>query len=183
MDNQLFIEALSKLRPSSTFLTIRGYSNDHGEVADYSIIFHINYRSALERSLLQLESIVPENDLEAQAKKELITSYKTSLEKMDTIPLEEAEENYTYFKDENGHPIKGVKLHKENNTLYLYGLVVHKRVLIPGNYKEVKSRPLTLAKNKLKRDLSVNKFRQFKILPSQIEEINVEHLSMLVDKD
>ena len=59
------------------------------------------------------------------------------------------------------------------------GLVVHKRVLIPGNYKEVKSRPLTMAKNKLKRDLPVSKFRQFKITSEQVEEINVEHLSLL----
>ena len=143
----------------------------------------MSYRSALERSILHLESVVPETDLEAQAKKELITSYKTSLDKVDTVPLEEVEDNYSHFKDENGQMIKGVKLHKETNTLHLYGLVVYKRVLIPGNYKEVKSRPLTLAKNKLKKDLPVNKFRQFKLLSSQVEEINVEHLSMLVGKD
>jgi hypothetical protein len=183
MNTQQFIKTLSKLRPSSTFLTLKGYSNEHGEVADYSIVFHISYRSALERSILMLESLVPENDLEAQAKNELLLSYNNSLNKIEDFSIEEMEDNtYSHFKDENGNYIKGIKLHNTTDILHLYGLVANKRILIPGDYKEVKSRPLTLAKNKLKKNLPVNRFRQFKILPSQVEEINVENLNFLIEE-
>lgn len=179
MDQKAFVAELAKLRPSSTFLTLKGYRNESSEVADFSIVFHMSYESALKRSIAALESIVPEDPLEAVAKTELIDGYNASLNKMAVTPIEEIDDAYTRFFDENGKYIKGVKLHTETNILHLYGLVNSKRVIIPGNYPKRNKRALTIAKDKLRKLCPVDKFRQFKIDPSYVDVISVENLSLL----
>jgi len=179
MNQTKFVAELSKLRPSATFLSILGYRNEYSEVADYSLIFHMSYQNALKRSLLALESIVPTSDLESVAKQELVAGFQKSLDKMAETPLEELEDGYTRFFDEDGKYIKGVKLHDATNTLHLYGLVAHKRVLMPGDYPKSNKRPLTMAKDKLRKLCPVSKFRQFRITPDQVNSISVENLSLL----
>jgi hypothetical protein len=178
--NQLqFVSELAKLRPSSTFLTLLGYRNEHSEVADYSIVFHISYENALKRSITALEGVVPADDLQVRAKRELIDGYNTSLAKMATTPVEEIDDAYTRFFDSDGSYIKGVKVHTATNTLHLYGLVNHKRVLMPGIYPHTNRRELTIAKDKLRKLCPVGKFRQFRITPDQVDSISVENLSLL----
>lgn len=179
MNNQDLVSELGKLRTSATFLSLMGYRNESGEVADFSIVFHISYENAIKRSILALEPVIPENDLEAQAKRELIDGYKNSLAKMATTPIEEIEDAYTRFTDEDGTHIKGVKLHTETDTLHLFGLVNSKRVIIPGQYKSSNKRPLTIAKDKLRKLCPVDKFRQFKLVSTQVDRISVENLSLL----
>lgn len=179
MNKNQFVTELAKLRTSSTFLSLIGYRNDYSEVSDYNIIFHISYESALKRSLLSLETVIPANDLEVQAKKELIESFQKSLVKSETIPVEEIDDAYTRFFDDDGKHIKGVKLHTETDTLHLYGLVQYKRVIIPGAYPKQNKRELTIVKDKLRKLCPVNRFRQFKITSSQVDSISVEHLSLL----
>lgn len=177
MNTEQFVAELSKLRPGSTFLTLKGYRNASSEVADYSIIFHMSYKNALERSITTLEAVVPVTDLEATAKQELIDGYSQSLKRIED--KEEIDDAYTRFFDSDGTPIKGVKLHTESETLHLYGLVVHKKVIMPGNYKKVNKKELTIAKDKLRKLCPVEKFRQFKILPDQVDKITVDKLSLL----
>lgn len=178
--NQIqFVTELGKLRTSSTFLTLKGYRSESGEVADYNIVFHMSYKNALLRSIAVLESIIPEDELEAQAKKECLESFMTSLDKMENTPIEEIEDSYRRFTDSDGQYIKGVKLHEETNTLHVYGLVVNKKVIMPGIYKKTNRKPLTIAKDKLRRLCPVSKFRQFKITPDQLDSICVEGLHLL----
>ncbi len=170
---------LSKLRPNSTFLTLKGYRNAHAEISDYSLVFNISYKNSLLKSIQLLKDIVPADDLEAKAKEQLITSYNKSLVSLETIPFEELEDNYIHFTDESGKYIKGVKYHKVSKTTHLYGFVVHKKVIIPGSYPQVNKLPLTLAKEKLSKLVPVSKFRQFKILPDQLDYISVNNLTLL----
>jgi hypothetical protein len=179
MNRQEFVAELSGLRPSSTFLAVKSYSNEAGEVADYSIAFHISYASALQRSIRQLEELPLTSELEQEARAELLTSFRKSLTKIEEVPVEEIEDGYTRFFDDRGNYVKGVKLHTKTDTLHLYGLVVHKRILIPGNYKTVNSSQLTIAKNKLKYLTSCGKFRQFRMTPGQVESISVNNISLL----
>jgi hypothetical protein len=173
------VAELSKLRPSATFLSLSGYRNEHSEVADYSIVFHISYENALKRSVAALETVVPVDSLQALAKQELLDGYHTSLNKIATIPVEEIDDAYTRFFDSDGSYIKGVKLHTASDTLHLYGFVNHKRVLIPGSYPKRNKKDLTKAKDELRKLCAVDKFRQFRITPNQVDRISVEHLSLL----
>jgi hypothetical protein len=179
MDQQQFVSELAALRPSSTFLTLKGYRNEAAEIADYNLAFHISYRSALEKSKAILQGLVLSNDLERQAQSELIMSFDKSLQNIEQTTIEDIEDGYQRFFDEENNYIKGVKLHVATHTLHLYGLVVHKRVLMPGNYKPTNRRPLTIAKDKLRYLTPVGKFRQFRILPSQVDYIRIEKLSLL----
>lgn len=179
VNKEQFVAELSKLRPSATFLSLSGYRNEHSEVADYSIVFHISYENALKRSIMALECVVPEDEMQVIAKRELIDGYMKSLNRMEETPIEEVDDAYTRFFDTNGSYIKGVKLHTATDTLHLYGLVNSKRVLMPGCYPKSNKRPLTVAKDKLRKLCPVNKFRQFKILPQQVDKISVENLSLL----
>ena len=179
MTQDQFVLELGRLRPSATFLSLIGYRNEASEIADYSIVFHMSYENALRRSLTVLENVSPEGDYQSVAKKELMASYRASLEKIATVPVEEIEDGYTRFFDENGKHIKGIKYHTASETLHLYGLVNFKRVLMPGQYKQTNRRPLTIAKDQLRRLCPVNKFRQFKIVSNQVDRISVENLSLL----
>ena len=170
---------LSKLRPSSTFLTLKGYRNAAAEISDYSIVFNVSYENSLKKSILLLKDLIPSDDIEALAKEQLIVSYEKSLLSLESTPFEELEDNYIHFKDESGKYIKGVKYHKASNTTHLYGFIVHKKVIIPGSYAKVKSSPLTLAKTKLGKLVPVTKFRQFKIVPEQLDYISVNNLTLL----
>lgn len=180
MDNQQFVTELSKLRPGATFLTLRGYRNDASEIADYSIAFHFSYENALKKSIEQLAEMELTGDLEKQARAELLNSFAMSLARGAASPeLEERDPTYLYFKNDDGDYVKGVKMHRETFTLYLYGLVVHKRVLLPGMYPTKNKRPLTEAKDKLRYLTRVGKFRSFKMLPWQLDSIQVENVSLL----
>lgn len=179
MDQKQFVGELSKLRPSATFLSLNGYRNEHSEVADYSIVFHISYENALKRSIAVLDAVVPADTLQALAKRELIDGYSTSLNKIALTPVEEIDDAYTRFFDSDGSYIKGVKLHTKTNTLHLYGLVNSKRVIIPGQYAHRNKKDLTKVKDQLRKLCPVDKFRQFKITSAQVDRISVEHLSLL----
>jgi hypothetical protein len=179
MNQQDFINELAKLRTSATFLTLHGYRSEAGEISDFSIVFHISYKNALEKSIQELEKIIPTSVLEAQAKSELIDGYHASLKKNDSDNPDNITDAYERFFDSNGTPIKGVKLHKDSKTLHLYGMVVHKKVRIPGTYKEKNSKELTIAKDNLRKLCPVSKFRQFKLTHESVEKITVENISLL----
>lgn len=174
-----FVAELSQLRPASTFLSLKSYRNNYSEVSDYCIVFNISYKSALEKSILALQSVVPEDDYEALAKKELIESYGNSLNNLETTPFEELENNYQGFKDESGKYIKGVKLHLETQDLHLYGLIAHKKILVPGIYPNRKRKELTKAKDKLRKLCPVEKFRQFKVNADRLDCVSVQNLVLL----
>ena len=183
MDKAEFILQLGKLRPSSTFLTLKGYRNNVGEIADYNIVFHVSYSSALRRSIMALEGYIPNSFLEAQAKQELLDGYQNSIDRTEGLPVDEVSDHYMWFSDSSGNRIKGVKMHIKTETLHLYGFVVHKRVLMPGTYPVVQHKELTIAKNKLRKMCPINSFRQFRISPDQVESISVEKIHLLPPVD
>jgi|SRR5579859_1325425 len=179
MNNKEFVQELSKLKPASTFLSLIKYRNAYGELSNYSIVFHISYENSLKKSLSFLEKITPVNTYEEIAKQELIDGYNKSLVKIASTPIEKIDDAYSRFFDEQGNYIKGIKLHRRTNTLHLYGLVVHKKIISSGVYPKSNKKPLTLAKDKIRQFCNVNNFRQFKILPSQVEKISVQGLHLL----
>ncbi len=178
MNKQNFVTELSKLRASSTFLTLHKYRSAESEVADHMIVFHISYENALRKSLAILNEVSALDELGIRAKDELTSSFNESLSNFKTR-IEDIDDAYQRFFDEDGSYIKGVRMHRESGNLSLYGLTHCKRVHIPGVYKTVNSKPLTLAKNKLRELCPVSRFRQYTIRPEQVEKINVQHLSLL----
>lgn len=176
MNNDLFVKELGKLRSGSTFLSLKGYRNAHGEVSNYSLVFHMSYEKALEKSIDIVNKFEPTSELQLEAKNNVIASLTKSLSKP---AIEEVNDAYVHFQNEDGSYVKGVKLHQESNTIHIYGLQVHKRVLIPGEYPTRNKRPLTVEQDFIKSLTPVSKFRQFKITRNQVDSISVDGMKFL----
>lgn len=183
MNQEQFVAELSKLKAGATFLSLNRYVNAANETANYNIVFHISYENALKRSIDTLKAMDLTSDLDKHARSELLESFGKSLNKAVTISIDEIADAYTRFFDKDGNYIKGVKLHRNSNTLHLYGLVVNKKVLVPGFYDKDNRSPLVVAKDHLRSKCSVGKFRQFKMTPNQVESISVQNLKFLPPED
>jgi hypothetical protein len=179
MNKLSFINELGNLRPNSTFLALHGYRDSHNGVADYKIIFNISYKNALLKSVSILEEYTATDDLEKRAKKDLIESYKNSLKKIQDVSIEDVDDAYQRFFTDNNSLIKGVKLHTDTGQLHIFGSVVNKRVIIPGTYPTKNKRPLTVAKDKLRKLVPVGKFKQFIINSDRVESISVQNIKLL----
>ncbi len=183
MSVEEMIKVLSNIRPDSTFLAIKGYKSvETQEVSNFQLAFHMSYANALERAIIDLECVVPDSELQAKAKEELLASYKKSFDKTNEPTEELLGDHYHRVIDAYGKAIKGIKIHTESNTLHLFGRLVSKQIITPGNYKPSNPRPLTIAKDQLRKNFAVNKFRQFVIKPGQFNNISVERMTLTLDE-
>lgn len=183
MNSTQFILKLSNLSPRSTFLSIMGYRNASSEVANYSINFNIDYKNALKNSITYLNKYVATSDLEEKARIELISGFKKSLLKSPEELAKTDSTHYEQFVNADNQVIKGLKLHKKSNEVHLFGLVVHKKVLMPGSYKEKNyGDEYAKVKDQLRAKTSVGKFRQFKINADQVNKVSVNKISITAPK-
>lgn len=144
------INSIQNIKKCSTFMTIKGYKNKIGEVADYSIVFNISYKTSLERSIKKLQAFNPTSNEEIQAKTALLQSFQNSLKNITNTP--------------------SVKVN--GNTIHVFGRVVHKKVISSAN----KSKQIS-TKERLRNMCDVSKFRQFKI-NNNLEHIAVDNIKI-----
>jgi len=193
--NTIITEALSRLRPGSTFLSIRGYQNRYLEVANYSLCFHVSYTNAIAKSIEILKKQVPTNEIQKRALEELIASYTNTLQGYN--PKATSADAYERIVNVENEIIRGVKYHPANDELHLWGFQIRKKphpILVEcdicgdgtihpeSTRKPVNSRPLTIAKNEYKKLLPVERFHQFRLVPTVFKEIRVQNMS-LTDED
>lgn len=155
------------------------YQNSKGEVADFNIVFNMSYENALERSIAIVDKFKPTTELQERAQLEVLESYKKSLHRVRTVPIEDVDDAYYRYFDEDGKLIDCIKLHTETDILHMFGLLNMKRVHVPGTYKKVNSRQLTIEKKKIQKLCPLSRFRQFRLHPSQLEMIRVQQLTLL----
>jgi len=169
---------VAKTIKGTSFVGVKNYENKQGEVSNQTIVAGITYENCLVNDFKVLQEKQNEvfETLQKDFAIELIeTAYKnvyTSLEKRlsseevkealrqqndKTIALSDAQ------KDAYTHITKGVKVNKETNQIHVFGLVVRKQVLVSIEYKETKSRDLTIVQNKIKKlcEFKQDKYRNF----------------------
>ncbi len=98
----------------------------------------------------------------------MIKSYLNSLEDVDNVGP-----GYDKVKNTYGEYIKGLKRHVESDILHLFGFINFKRVIVPGSYKTRVRQDLTIAKDELRKNLPVSRFRQFILSPNTLKYITV----------
>jgi hypothetical protein len=135
-------------------------SKTTGEVANYCINLGVDYIKSLKHDLDSITTYSPKDDLEKQAREDIIASLQKTLAPKTIEEKKEKEENDPY-----DHIGKGLKQHKDTGELYIWGFQQSKTQVEPPT-KEIKpknSKPLTIAKEKLKRDCNFKsiKFRQY----------------------
>ena len=167
------IKAIDDLREATTkgcrFMTFLYTTKGTGETSKYQINFGIDYHSAIEHDKQSLEAYTPKNELETQAKEEMLKSMTETIE-------EGVSSSYT--QKDTFEPIgKGIRQHKETGQIYIYGFVESKEQIEPPTNpkKPVNSRPLTLAKKDIEKacNFKRNKFGQFILSQENIGGVKV----------
>jgi hypothetical protein len=177
-DKNVKLVVTAKTIKGTSFVGVRDYSNTQGEVSNYTINAGFSYVNVLTNDYQNL--IEKQNDIFAVLKKsypiavvkkaysELLTSLEKRLSDEKTKEQLRAEGDKTIAQSDaqiNAYInlAKGVKLHKDTMQLHVFGLVVRKTILQPTEYKETKSRELTIVKNKIKKlcEFKQDKYRTF----------------------
>ena len=158
-------------------------AKESGELARHTILIGFSYHNSVVESLAQVRAMkFDAGSIEAQAQADLIASFEKTL-----AAHAEEKQNADYTKGEayddvslDGVPVSGIRYNKNDGSFKLFGLSVKKDVLENGVFKVVKSSALVLAKNKIRRELPVGKFREYAIEENALAaaKMNGETLEM-----
>jgi hypothetical protein len=143
------------------------YRNAEGELSRYTIMLGVSYHRALESDLRKVLAYTPKNDIEKEAKDAIVTSIGASL----------TGDNPAYNLKGYFTPIdnRGIASFNDLGEVYIKGFLVKKEVLEPVEYKQVNSKPLTIAKNKIKKNFKSGKVRTFKFDLNQLESVSINN--------
>ena len=152
--------------PPGGFVSVKGYTNQQGEVSDYLVNGSASYEAVLARSIEQASRMSPENVVRGcpscasiegaqMAIDEVLASWAESLRR-----LQGGEGTRSNFEA----LAPGVSvLESEPGAVYVWGLLVSKRVRVAVEYRPVKSSPKTLTKRYIERLTPAAHFRRFKL--------------------
>jgi hypothetical protein len=149
---------------SATFCSLLYKAKTTNEKARLTINLNVDIEKLYVQDIELLknlrESIV--DPIEIEACDELIESFTHTLSVGlgNNVNYTQKNVQYKRFIDKDGNVIKNVKQHP-NGQLHLSGLLINKEVIEPGEYKERNSRPKTIAKDKLRKQLRTSKFRNY----------------------
>lgn len=180
-------EALS----GSTFVGIRGYANKNGEIANVTVNVGASYQNVLNGDLNKLNTITDESinqiAIETNLPKEILL--QAIVELIDSIQKNLSKDLENHTNQSKGQidayiPIcKGIKLHKESLNVNVFGFLNKKTIIQEGTYPpSPKSRPLTIAKNELKKrlDLQTEKYRIYNI--ENIESVKIQGNEIILNE-
>lgn len=170
--------AVAKTIKGTSFIGVKNYENTQGEVSNQTILAGISYENALNSDFTALKEnrqMVFDTLLENYPFELVKEAYKNvyeSLEKRTSSPEFKEKlrlENDPTIKRSDAqinaynHIAKGVKVHKDTDKVFIFGLVVRKTVLKPIEYKQTKSKDLTIVQNKIKKlcDFRQSKYKEF----------------------
>lgn len=173
------LDQLSQVR-GAKFASFLYRSKETGELARYVVNLGVNMVRLYQADRDTLAELLPSlQGLEAEAATALLASINESLDKglgNNSAYTHGPEQGDTYVSID-GAP--GVKLNTNDNVLHVVGLLHRKEVIEAGVHKEVKSRPLTLAKRAIEREhLRRSKVRQFRFPDISVAKLNGEVLEL-----
>lgn len=172
MNNEIkiLVEQVAQLA-GNRFASLVYTSKETGEVARHTILIGFSYHNAVVKSLAELATLRFEDvshgsrhadtDFTANDFADAKRAVGDSLQKtLDAHAIGEQNADYTKA-DVYVSLFNGLSVSKTDGSFKLFGLSINKVVLKNGIYKSVKSKPLTLAKNAIRRALPVGKFREY----------------------
>lgn len=160
-----FIAAL-EVRPS---FWVMGYNDSKGGTSNFKFSL-MGYLEAVRQSLSELRQMDISNfsELQLQAYNEIADSLALTL---DPRPGENHQRHETLEKMGKRFISANVAFIEASGKYYFEGITTEKQVIVPAIYPEVKSRPLTVEKNKIRRLLTVGKYRTLELTPEQMGEM------------
>lgn len=135
------------------------YVNQQNEKHQTLFNVGVDYDKAKQKDIeylkkLDVSSLNSSIDVELleEARVELLSSFQT--------PSKNRSEG---IKNAYTHLGAGLKVHNEKGTLFVYGMKVKKTVLEEGDKKEDTRKPLTKAKDEIRKHLKTSQYRQYEI--------------------
>ncbi len=199
MGKQTFIsratEFFSELDTRTMFVTIHKYCNNFNEVATHSILWHVDYKKAVERSAAIVRAYIPCIDDTIGrpftvthlwiARQELLDSFQDTLVLgVGNNPRDTASHAYDQIINSKSLPVPGVKIHRKNDEVHLTALFRIKKIIhCPGEYPDGKgSSPVVLAKRWLKSKTPLIKYGQYVLSQGRFDQMVAVHQT-IVEQD
>lgn len=148
---------LAKAR-GTQFISVRGYENKEGEISNYVLNLGSKYENAKKKDIAKLEAKLAKGNFESELQKQAIEELLASLKNPNENMSKGQTDSYVTIE---GFPM--LRKHVVTNDLYIFGQKISKKVVVPVEYKPVNSRPLTIEKNKVRKELSTSKLRLIKL--------------------
>ena len=148
------------------FVGIRNYCNKRDETSNYLINCGIAYRSLLESDAAFINFVdLAVFDFATNIDDETATTAFDEIRQSINQNISDNIEHHSTMSrvqlELYDTILPNIKVHKQTGVTYLTGYVVNKQIIRAGNYPTVNSRPKTIAKNTIKRQLRTSKYRQF----------------------
>lgn len=153
--------AIQKSPNGVSFVSIRNYTNQYGEISNQKINVGASYENAKKSDIETLEKLDITN-AENGFKSSVLMLEKARVELIEAFikPNENRSKGQT---EAYTNICKGIRVHNQTGLLYLYGYRINKTVLLSGTYPTKNSRELTIAKDELRKLLKTNKFVNFSL--------------------
>ena len=152
--------SISHMMNGTRFISLTYRSKSANELARHTLLAGFSYLELVKRSIEELTQwgdYVDHTALAGQAYREVMDSLRETLTKH-----QQGEQNSAYTKKGMyAHVRGGVNINLNDNSIQFFGLSIAKKVIEPGIYKKVNSKPLTIEKDKFRSELPLAKFREF----------------------
>jgi len=181
MSTEIALKVIAKVRQATsksitgvTFISIRNYTNSSGEIANHLVNVGASYENAKAKDIEYLRNLNVEK-FDSKLDSALLETARLELIESFINPSENRSNGQI---DAYTHIFSGVKVHNETGKLYIYGYRENKTVIQEGTYKTVNSKPLTIAKNELRKQLRTGKFTQYSLEIGNELRLNGETLEL-----
>lgn len=157
------------------FASLTYLTKKTNELGRYTVNLGFSYHNAVTKSVTELELLIAENtETWSEITKAAASEVMASLTKTLTAHAE-GRQNEDYTKIGQYVSIgNGLNLNTTDNTLQLFGLLHSKVVLADGEpQKPVKSSPMTIEKNRIRKQLSISKFREFALDEGNVNGVKI----------
>lgn len=151
------IEQLKSIKGVS-FVSVT-YVNQQNEKHQTLFNVGVDYEKAKQKDIEYLKEL-DVSSLNSSIDVELLEEARVKLLESFQNPSKNRSEG---IKNAYTHLGTGLKMHNENGTLFVYGMKVKKTVLEEGDKKEDTRKPLTKAKDEIKKHLKTSQYRQYEI--------------------
>jgi hypothetical protein len=156
-------------------------SKSDNSIARYTLNLGFKYISLLEKSIQELQTKMDlkefSNESLLLAANEVMNSLQKSLE---------AHKNGTQSDDYTRKGLmtplgNGVSINQDD-SIQIFGLVQSKKIIVEGTpKKEVKSKPITILKNQIKKDWPISKFREFALDKGAMQVMRINGDTIEID--
>lgn len=155
------IVSFSKIN-GTQFVAIRNYENSKGEVANHVVNLNVDYGKAKLKDIETLKNLDVSTLDSKGLGKDLMEQARQALLGAAISPNKARSNGQTeaYKTICNGVSVYVGQDESKQGEIKIFAMAVSKKVIVEGVYPKVNSRPLTIAKNIIKKELKATKFRR-----------------------